>query len=184
MTLAGEPSALTALAAGSGALADAAKAVVAKLDWPGKPAPVVTAPALTPAEQKRFAAGADLYKNLCIACHQANGQGIEKVAPPLVGSPLLTGNEGIPIRIVLGGKEGTIGLMPPLSALDDEQIASVLTYVRREWGNTAPAVTPEAVQEIRGLTSTRKRPWTNEELTGGRGGGAGAGRGGAGRGGN
>ncbi len=184
VTLAGEPTALTSLAAGSGALAGPASAVVAKLDWPGKPAPVVRVTPLTPAEQKRFAAGAELYKNLCIACHQESGQGMDKVAPALVGSPLLVGNEGVPIRIILGGKEGPIGLMPPLSLLDDEQVASVLTYVRREWGNTAAAVTPASVQEIRGLTRTRKQPWTNDELTGGRGGGAGrAGGAGAGRGG-
>jgi mono/diheme cytochrome c family protein len=182
VTLPGEPTALTAIANGSSTLADAAKAVVAKLDWAGKPAPVSTVPPLTPEEQKRFAAGAELYKNLCIACHQPTGQGLDKVAPSLVGSPLLTGNEGIPTRIMLGGKEGTVGLMPPLSMLNDEQIASVLTYVRREWGNQASAVTPESVQEIRGLTSTRKRPWTNEELLpAGRGGGAG--RAGGGRGG-
>jgi hypothetical protein len=91
----------------------------------------------------------------------------------------------VPTRIIIGGKEGQVGLMPPLAMLNDEQIASVLTYVRREWGNTASAVTPESVQEIRGLTSTRKRPWTDAELVGGRGGGGGrAGGAGAGRGGN
>jgi mono/diheme cytochrome c family protein len=181
--LPGEPTALTAVAVGTGAVADVARSVVAKLDWPGKPAPVVTVAPLTPAEVKRFEAGAEVYKNLCIACHQANGQGADKLAPTLVGSPLVVGNEGIPTRIVLGGKEGAVGLMPPLNALNDEQVAAVLTYVRREWGNTASAVTPESVQEIRGLTRTRKQPWTNEELTGGRGGGGGrAGGAGAGRG--
>jgi mono/diheme cytochrome c family protein len=183
VTLSAEPTALTALAAGTSALAESAATVVAKLDWPGKPAPVVTTPALTPEEMKRFEAGAELYKNLCIACHQANGQGLDKVAPPLAASALLVGNEGIPTRIILGGKEGTIGLMPPLSVLTDEQIASVLTYARRSFGNTASAVSPDSVEEIRGLTSTRKRPWTNDELTGGRGGAAGGGRaGGAGAG--
>jgi mono/diheme cytochrome c family protein/glucose/arabinose dehydrogenase len=177
VTLPGEPAALTALAAGTNALGTAAKAVAAKLDWPGKPAPVVTVAPLTAEEQKRFTAGAEIYKNLCIACHQPTGLGLDKVAPSLVGSPLLVGNEGIPTRIILGGKEGTTGLMPPLNVLTDDQIANVLTYVRREWGNTASPVTAESVQEIRGLTSTRKRPWTNEELlpAGGRG-GAGAGR--------
>lgn len=185
VALPGEPAALTALAAGDNALGTAARAVVAKLDWPGKPAPVVTVAPLTAEEQKRFAAGAEIYKNLCVACHQPTGQGLDKVAPSLVGSPLLVGNEGIPTRIILGGKEGTIGLMPPLSMLNDEQIASVLTYVRREWGNTASAVSAESVQEVRGLTSTRKRPWTNDELLpqGGRGGGGRAGGAGAGRGG-
>ncbi len=178
--LAGEPAALTALAAGEGGLADAADAVVARLEWPGKPEPVNEVPPLTPEEMKRFEAGAELYQNLCIACHQPDGRGREGIAPSLVGSALLLGNDGIPTRIILGGKEGEIGLMPPLSALTDDQIASVLTYVRREWGNAASAVDPESVREIRGLTSTRTRPWTNDELmpAGRGGGGRGGGRGG------
>jgi hypothetical protein len=72
--------------------------------------------------------------------------------------------------------------MPPLGgALSDEQIASVLTYIRREWGHTASPVDPEDVLEVRGLTKTRTKPWTDEELTqgrGGRGAPAPAGRGG------
>ena len=37
-----------------------------------------------------------------------------------------------------------MGLMPPLGgALNDEQIASVLTYIRREWGNTGAPVEVE-----------------------------------------
>jgi hypothetical protein len=67
--------------------------------------------------------------------------------------------------------------MPPLaSALSDEQIAAVLTYIRREWGHTAPAVAAEDVREIRGLTKTRRRPWTDQELPQGRGGRAGGGQ--------
>ena len=60
--------------------------------------------------------------------------------------------------------------MPPLGgALNDEQIASVLTYIRREWGHTAPPVAPEDVLEIRGLTKTRTKPWTDAELATGTG---------------
>jgi len=97
-----------------------------------------------------------------------------------VDSPYVKGDATSPIRILLGGKEGPIGLMPPLGgALNDEQIASVLTYIRREWGHTAPPVAPEDVQEVRGLTKTRTKPWTDAELQQGRGGrGAPAGRGG------
>ena len=52
--------------------------------------------------------------------------------------------------------------MPPLGgALNDEQIASVLTYIRREWGHTAAPVAPDDVVEIRGLTKTRTKPWTD-----------------------
>jgi mono/diheme cytochrome c family protein len=65
---------------------------------------------------------------------------------------------------MLAGKEGDMGLMPPIAALSDDEIASVLTYARRAWGNTASAVEPEAVEEIRGLTRLRTRPWSTEEL--------------------
>jgi mono/diheme cytochrome c family protein len=144
-----------------------AKRILAKLDWPGKPAPIV-APSvpLTADEQQRFDRGADLYKGLCIGCHQPDGRGKDKIAPSLVESRFVTAPDpGLAARILLGGKEGAIGLMPPLGgALSNDQIAGVLTYIRREWGHTASAVAPEAVQEVRGLTKTRTRPWTDAEL--------------------
>jgi mono/diheme cytochrome c family protein/glucose/arabinose dehydrogenase len=170
-----EPAALTTLAAGAGPIADAAKAIVGRITWPGKPAPPgrIAAP-LTAEEQQRFAAGSEVYKNICTACHQPDGRGQEKLAPPLVGSTFALANPVVPIRILLAGKEGNIGLMPPLSMLTDDQLAAVLTYVRREWGNNASAVDPSMVKEIRGLTASHTRPWTEAELTrlmSGRGGG-------------
>jgi len=87
------------------------------------------------------------------------------MAPTLLKSRYVVGNPGIPVRIVIAGKEGAVGLMPPLGAsLNDEQIAAVLTYIRREWGHTASPVTAADVQEIRGMTASRKRPWTEEEI--------------------
>jgi len=180
VSLEAEPTALVALAATTDDAGAMAKRVVAKLDWPGKPVPVVEVTPLTPEQQKRYDAGAELYKGICSGCHQPDGKGKEKLAANLVDSPYVKGDATPPIRILLGGKEGPIGLMPPLGgALNDEQIASVLTYIRREWGHTAPPVAPEDVQEIRGLTKTRTKPWTDAELQQGRGGrGAAAGRGG------
>ena len=177
VVLPGEPTGLTRFAAADPELTRLAGGVAARLDWPGKPAPVVTAVPLTPDEQVRFTAGAELYKNLCLGCHQADGKGREKMAPTLLGSRFVISQDANnAARILLGGKEGTIGLMPPLkAALSDDQIAAVLTYIRREWGHTAPAVTSEAVAEIRGLTKTRTRPWTDAELPQGRGGRAGGG---------
>jgi hypothetical protein len=66
--------------------------------------------------------------------------------------------------------------MPPLGpALNDEQIAAALTYIRRAWGHTASPVDPLNVMEVRGLTKGRTKPWTDQELQatgrGGRGGG-------------
>ena len=60
-------------------------------------------------------------------------------------------------------------------ALDDDQIPSVLPYVWREWGHTGAPGSVEGVGEVRGLTKTRTRPWTDAELTP-----AGRGRGGRG----
>ncbi|MDP9322506.1 MAG: c-type cytochrome [Acidobacteriota bacterium] len=182
VSLPAEPVDLVKLAAGAGELATIAKRVVAKLEWSGKPVPVaVEAVPLTPEQQHRFDEGADLYKSICIGCHQADGRGKDKIAPSLVDSRYVTGfDAGVPTRILLAGKEGAIGLMPPLGgSLTDDQIASVLTYVRREWGHTAPPVEPEDVREIRGLTKARTRPWTDPELQGGRGGRGGPGRGGS-----
>jgi len=48
--------------------------------------------------------------------------------------------------------------------LDDEQIASVLTYVRREWGQAGAPVDPSSVKAIREATAGRTRPWTDDEL--------------------
>ena len=181
VTLPGEPSDLVKLSAGADDTGGLAKKVVAKLEWPGKPEPVVDVVPLTAEQQRRFDAGSELYKNICMGCHQPDGRGREKLAPSLVDSRFVMGADATaPIRILLAGKEGTIGLMPPLGgSLNDEQIASVLTYIRREWGHTASAVAPDDVREIRGLTKTRTRPWTDAELQSGRGGrGAAAGRGG------
>ncbi len=56
--------------------------------------------------------------------------------------------------------------MPPVgSVLNDEQIAAVLTYVRREWGQPGTPVEAATVKEVRALTAGRTRPWTHDELT-------------------
>ena len=163
--LSAEPSGLVRLASTPGETGATAKRVLARLNWPGKPAPIAEVVPLTPAEQQRFTAGSEIYKNICSGCHQPDGRGREKIAPPLVESRYTTGDAGMPIRILLAGKEGATGLMPPLgSTLGDEQIAAVLTYVRREWGHAAPPVAAEDVREVRGLTRTRTRPWTDAEL--------------------
>lgn len=177
VALPGEPAGLTALTSGNGAIAFLAKRVQAKLDWPGRPAPVVTAAPLTAAQQARYDAGAEIYKNLCMGCHMEDGKGKDKLGANLVDSAYVTGADvSASIRVLVGGKEGPIGLMPPLGpALSDEQIAAALTYVRRAWGHTATPVDPLNVMEVRGLSKGRTRPWTDQELQaagrGGRGGG-------------
>ena len=54
--------------------------------------------------------------------------------------------------------------MPPLPIIDDEQIASILTYLRREWEHTASPVEPAEVAKIRAANSGRTKAWTADEL--------------------
>jgi mono/diheme cytochrome c family protein len=159
-----QPGALATLALQSGDLGTRATAVLARISWPGKPGEA-TLPPLTHDEQQRFAAGREVYRNLCQACHQPDGRGQDKLAPSLIGSTLALAPADIPARVLLNGKEGSIGLMPPIgAAISDEQIASVLTYIRREWGQGGTPVHPATVQAIRAYTTGRSRPWTDAEL--------------------
>ena len=122
------------------------------------------APPLSPADMERFNAGRELYATICIACHQADGRGGDQAAS-LVGSAVATGDPSAPVRVLLHGKQGEVGLMPPLgTSLSDEQIANVLTYVRREWGHTASPVTAAQVSAERAATADRDRPYTAAEL--------------------
>ncbi len=113
----------------------------------------------------------------CVTCHQATGEGIPGVYPPLAGSEWATGSEERVIRIVLFGLKGPVRVrgtdfpgtaaMPAFGASgfawSDEKIAAVLTYVRQEWGNKAAAVTPQQVHKIRQSVGERKE-WTQDEL--------------------
>ncbi len=164
MPLLSEP-ALVTVARETGDLGQRATVLLTRLTWPGKPNAAPAAVPLTADEQQRFAAGREVYQTLCVACHQPDGRGREQLAPSLVGSEFALGPAGIAVRIVINGKEGPTGLMPPLGAsLTDDQIAAALTYIRREWGHTAPPVDPSIVREVRALSNRRTRPWTSEEL--------------------
>ncbi|HUR57087.1 MAG TPA: cytochrome c [Opitutaceae bacterium] len=120
--------------------------------------------------------GKNVYNQVCMACHQATGQGLPGAFPPLAGSEWANGSEDRAIRIVLHGLQGPIkvkgadfnGAMPATGPgsgfnLNPEKIAAVLTYVRQEWGNSAPPVSPAKVAEIRAQEGNRV-PWTAAEL--------------------
>lgn len=116
--------------------------------------------------------GRRLYTS-CRACHQSDGQGLAGNYPPLVGSERVLGPPESLARILLHGLEGPIvvkgesynNVMPGWGQqYDDEQIAAILTYIRQEWGNSAPAVEPETVARVRERHSGRSAPWSDSEL--------------------
>jgi mono/diheme cytochrome c family protein len=164
VTLAREP-ALVSVAAEKGELGERAAKVLTRIAWPGRPGLAPAAAALNAADQKAFTAGQEIYKNLCEGCHGADGREQPGATPNIAGAPSVIGAPGVPIRVLLHGKEGAVGLMPAHGdALSDAEIAAVLTYVRRAWGQTAAPIDPAAVQQVRTATAGRTRAWTPEEL--------------------
>ncbi len=117
--------------------------------------------------------GGAVFNAKCAVCHQMTGKGIPGVYPSLVGSELATGDERLPIRIVLHGFQGPIerngkkfnGVMQPWkNDLSDQEIADVLTFVRTSWGNAGPAITPETVKAQRDATKGKVGAWSESEL--------------------
>ena len=120
--------------------------------------------------------GAKIFRNQCAQCHQADGQGISGVYPPLVGSSWVTGSEERLARILINGLNGPIevkgntynGNMPAFGPnglnLRTREIAGVLTYIRAEWGNEAPEVTEDAMAGYMDTYGDRAEPWTADEL--------------------
>ncbi|HEX6806636.1 MAG TPA: cbb3-type cytochrome c oxidase subunit II [Gemmatimonadaceae bacterium] len=116
----------------------------------------VAAPIKAPAAASTFdaAAGEKLFAGNCTACHQASGQGIPGVFPPLKGDPVETADDPTEqIHTILAGLHGkTIGnvaypgQMPSFAAtLHDAEIAAIINYERTSWGNNAPLATAAQV---------------------------------------
>lgn len=121
----------------------------------GDTAPAPVAP-VAKSKADKITFGKRVYAQACQACHQANGEGIPQVFPPLAKSDFLNADSKRAIRAVLNGLSGEItvngskfnGAMPA-QLLDDEQIANVLTFVYNSWGNSGKAVTAAQVKAER-----------------------------------
>ena len=127
------------------------------------------------AAKEQLPNGASVYATTCAACHQATGEGVSGVFPPLAASEWVTGDEAKLIRILLHGVTGPIevagetfnGMMPGWgTTLKDPDIAAVLTYARSTWGNKGTPITAASVAKIRAATASRTTPWTVTELAG------------------
>ncbi|HUR28303.1 MAG TPA: HEAT repeat domain-containing protein, partial [Planctomycetota bacterium] len=142
------------------------------LSWPGHPLAGETAVRpLDASETALFERGRALFANVCSGCHQTSGLGLQSMAPPLRGSEWVMGERTTLGRILLGGLTGPISvrgehweLEMPAVVATDEEIAGVLTYVRREWGHTAEPVQPAAIKALREESRKRGRAWTAAEL--------------------
>jgi mono/diheme cytochrome c family protein len=92
--------------------------------------------------------GADLFNNVCAACHQPDAKGAIGAAayPPLAANTKLASTDFL-LAVLLDGLRG----MPPVgSMMSDEQVADVANYVRTHFGNSyAGAISAAEVSAAR-----------------------------------
>ncbi|MFN0255068.1 c-type cytochrome [Pedobacter ureilyticus] len=99
---------------------------------------------------KSIARGKELYKESCITCHLANGEGVKGTFPPLAKADFLTKYPEKSIHAVKFGMKGGIKVnsvdynnaMPPSGFADDE-IADVMNYIRNSFGNKNSEIVTE-----------------------------------------
>src|SRR5690606_41251839 len=108
-------------------------------------------------QREKLTGGAYIYEVYCGTCHQRNGRGASGRFPPLAKASWVTGDKNLLISIVLKGMEGPIevdgvrdnGTMPQHSFLTDDEVSTVLTYIRQNFGNEASAVSAAEVAAVR-----------------------------------
>lgn len=110
--------------------------------------------------QQSVSRGEAVYRTYCLSCHQTDGSGVPGLNPPLIQNDWVLGPKNRLVDIVLHGSQGKVeidgdtyhNLMPALGHLTDKQVADVITYVRKSFGNNASVATTAEVKAIRAKT--------------------------------
>ena len=97
-------------------------------------------------EADLVAKGETVYNANCSGCHQKDGTGIPGVFPAMIGSEVANGPAAYQLNLVING---VVGRMPSFKALSDSDIAAVITYERRSFGNNGSVVQPSDVTSAR-----------------------------------
>jgi mono/diheme cytochrome c family protein len=124
-----------------------------------------------------FKRGETLFVAHCMACHGADGEGIENLGPPLVASEWVTGSHKRLAAIILQGMMGPIRVagkdytpaapMPGFKLnpeITDAQFADIATFVRFAWDNGKDATKPATFSEVRSELSDRETVFSPEEV--------------------
>ncbi|MEA3118636.1 MAG: alcohol dehydrogenase (quinone), cytochrome c subunit, partial [Paraburkholderia sp.] len=107
------------------------------------------------------------YLNSCAACHLSSGKGYIGTFPVLAGNPVVNApSPNSLVNIVLNGSTETSSstvptqfAMPPFGdRLTDDEVAHIVTFIRKSWGNDAPAVDAAQVAKIRAQTHAAATP--------------------------
>ncbi|WP_414662895.1 PVC-type heme-binding CxxCH protein [Horticoccus sp. 23ND18S-11] len=134
---------------------------------------------LTGEDNRVYNIGKEVYlrDGHCATCHQANGQGMAKIYPPLAKSNWIDDDERL-IKIILKGLWGPMEVngehydpskgVPPMMGfggmLNDNELAAVASYVRQSFGNDGEIVTTETVRRIRAATEARVNFYMADEI--------------------
>jgi nitrite reductase (NO-forming) len=108
-------------------------------------------------QDEQVKAGQVLFAGTCSVCHQANGAGLPGVFPPLAKSDYLAADPKRAIGFVLRGLTGKVtvngqeynSVMPPMTQLNDDEVANILTYVINSWGNPGGRFSSDDVKKAR-----------------------------------
>ena len=98
--------------------------------------------------------GAMLYTQNCVACHQANGEGLKGAFPPLKGSPIVLGdNLELYVNIIMLGYDAkpeyaTMNAVGTDNNLTPEEVTAIINHEKTSWGNDAKPVNLEDVKKI------------------------------------
>jgi len=114
--------------------------------------------------------GEKLYQSNCRVCHQKNGKGDGIRFPSIAESDWVNGNRDTLISVLLRGLEGPIqingkpfnGMMPKFSQLNDRDIASILSYIRKSFDNKSDSITKTEVAIVRQRLIRKKK---NQKIT-------------------
>jgi len=101
--------------------------------------------------------GKGIYEKYCLTCHQADGGGVPNMNPPLTKTSYVLGDKTRLIKVVLNGFSESVDIdgesysnvMPSHDFLKDQEIAAVLTYVRKNFTNKAGPITMAQVKAVR-----------------------------------
>jgi mono/diheme cytochrome c family protein/glucose/arabinose dehydrogenase len=140
---------------------------------------VVVAPKhLSKEDAELFVKGGAIYarEGYCMTCHQSKGEGLPDAGfPPLSETKWVLGDPDRLIKLSLKGLMGPIEVkgkkylgQVPMTAfgglLNDEEMASVLTYVRNSFGNKASAIGAAQVKKVRAETKSKVDMFNPDDL--------------------
>ena len=113
-------------------------------------------PEADPVSDKNGGEGKKYYEMYCASCHKTNGQGVENSFPSLLSSEMVQGGNDNLIQLIMQGSSGlrpsldnSGERMPAFDFLSDEEIAKILTFAIREFGEREDRITLDDVSEGR-----------------------------------